>query len=363
MGALFKKRGKWFIDYYAPNGQRIRKSVSKYKETANLALKKIEIEIAEGKYLDVKKCSPVSFRDFSEKFRKKHVERRNRSVNNQVYLLNALANHFGKRLLHEVSREDIDAYLQQKEQSSKPGTVNKHLTMIKSMFARANEWGDLNGYNPARDIKKLTENNERCRYLTDVEKEKLISACSGMMRLVVLVALKTGLRKGELLALKWAQAPQSNYVDFEHNTIFIHESLSKSKKSRYVPLAPTVKQALMDFPQYAEQGYVFVNPKTGKPLVNLKRAFLAALKKAEINDLRFHDLRHCFASDLVRKGVDLYVVQQLLGHSSPKMTQRYAHLGNSHLRTAICTLDEKKSNFFDFGHQQDTNESVVIATH
>lgn len=348
MGSIFKRGKMWYIDYYDPNGNRIRETVSPYKETALRVLKKVEIEIVEGKYLDVRKHNPISFKDFAEKFRSKHIRRRNKSIRNQEYLLESLIKQFGKQLMNDISMNDIDNYLEQRQRGHKPSTVNTDLTMLKSMFNRANEWGDLNEHNPARDIKKLKEDNERCRYLTEEEQDRLLSNCSGVLRTVVLVALRTGLRWGELISLKWQQVPMSNFVDFENNTIFIHEALSKSNKSRYVPLALSVKQALMDFPQCSETGYIFVNPKTGKPIVTLKKSFHTALKKAKIEDFRFHDLRHCFASDLVRKGTDLYVVQRLLGHSSPKMTQRYAHLSGDQLRDAIRVLDEKKDTIFDF---------------
>ena len=359
MGSIFKRGKKWYIYYSDPNGKRIREAVSQYKETALKALKKVEIEIVEGKFLDVKRHVLISFKDFAEKFRRKHIQRRNKSIRNQEYLLDGLVKYFGRQMMHEISTNDMDNYLEQRQQERKPSTVNSDLTMLKSMFNRANEWGDLSEYNPARDIKKLKENNERCRYLTEEEQERLLAACSGVLRTVVLSAFRTGLRWGELISLKWQQAPRSNFVDFENNVIFIHEALSKSKKSRYVPLAPSVKQALMDFPQRSETSYIFVNPKTGKPIVTLKKSFHTALKKAEIEDFRFHDLRHCFASDLVRKGTDLYVVQRLLGHSSPKMTQRYAHLSDDHLKEAILVLDEARGNIFDFSPKLAPTEKVV----
>ena len=182
----------------------------------------------------------------------------------------------------------------------------------------------------------------------------MLSACSGSLRVIVLIALRAGLRWGEIVNLKWKQLPNSNYVDFKNNTIFIHESLAKSKKSRYVPLAPSVRQALMDHPQSSEAGYVFINPKTGKPIVTLKKSFHTALKKAGIEDFRFHNTRHCFASDLVSNGANLYVVQKLLGHSTPKMTQRYAHLGDKQLKEEINLLDVKREESFDFCHVLDT---------
>lgn len=357
MDSIFKKNKKWYIDYYDPYGKRVRWAVSRYKETAELALKKAEIDIAEGKYLDVKRTDPITFRDFAEKFRKKHIRRRNKSIKNQEYLLDQLIRHFDRKMMHELTRTDIDDYLEQRFDQWRASTINKDLTMLKSLFNRANEWGDLNGHNPAQKIKKLDENNERCRYLTEEEQQRLLANCHGVLHMVVLTAFKTGLRWGELIRLKWTQSPQSNYVDFENNVIFIHEALTKSKKSRYVPLAHSVKQALLDFPQRSASDYIFESPLTGKPYDNLDKSFRSALQRARIDDFHFHDLRHCFASDLVRNGVDLFVVQKLLGHSSPRMTQRYAHLAQDQLKRAIDVLDDQHQGFSRFSPHLDTTSS------
>jgi integrase len=160
------------------------------------------------------------------------------------------------------------------------------------------------------------------------------------MRSLVIVALRTGLRWGEIVHLKWHQAPESNYVDFEREIIFIHESLTKSGKSRWIPLGQIVKWELLNVPKQKDTDYIFLNAKTKKPLGSTKDAFNRAVRKAGI-DFTFHSLRHTFASQLVRNGVDLYVVQKLLGHASAKMTQRYVHLREDMLTDAIKKIDRQ----------------------
>lgn len=348
MGSIFQKRGKYYISYYDTTGRRVRKGSYATKEIASLKLNAAEINVAQCQLLGVKHCEPTSFKDFAEKFRRRHIRRRNRSIRNQEYFLSGLVKHFGKKMLHEIMPNDINAYLEKRHSHNSASTTNKDITMLKSMFARANEWGDLNGHDPLKSIKKLKENNERSRYLTEEEQERLLSACSGVLRVVVLILLRQGLRWGECMNLKWQPAPLSNYVDLNNDVIFIHESLAKSKESRHIPLAPSVKQALMDFPQRSASGYIFENPKTNKPYTTLKKSFKTALRASRINDFKIHDCRHCFASDLVRKGVSLYVVQKLLGHLSPRMTKRYAHLQDDQLTQAIKVLDEKNDKIFDF---------------
>ncbi|MBF0531884.1 MAG: site-specific integrase [Candidatus Omnitrophica bacterium] len=149
------------------------------------------------------------------------------------------------------------------------------------------------------------------------------------------------MRWSEIANLKWRRAPESNYVDLEHDMIFIHESLTKSKKSRWIPLNEFVKQELMKMPRQKATDYIFFNPKTNKPQGSMKNAYQRAVVKAKLKDFHFHGLRHTFASQLVRDGVDLYVVQKLLGHTSPVMTQRYAHLSADVLKNAIQKIGRK----------------------
>ena len=133
--------------------------------------------------------------------------------------------------------------------------------------------------------------------------------------------------------------PGSYAMDFDNGVIFVHESLAKSQRSRHIPLSNAVRQALKEVEHTPGSDYIFLNSKTDKPYGSFKRSFHTALRRAKISDFRFHDLRHTFASQLVRCGVDLYVVQKLLGHSTPKMTQSYAHLREDQLKEAIDKID------------------------
>jgi integrase len=101
-----------------------------------------------------------------------------------------------------------------------------------------------------------------------------------------------------------------------------------------------------------------LNPETNKPIGSIKTSFKTALRKAEIQDFKFHDLRHTFASQLVRNGVDLYLVQKLLGHSTPMMTQRYAHLRMDHLREAIEKIDIQLDNLL---YNPNSVDSTLLA--
>ncbi|MBI4050991.1 MAG: site-specific integrase [Elusimicrobia bacterium] len=155
--------------------------------------------------------------------------------------------------------------------------------------------------------------------------------CSDRIRPIIMCALLTGMRKGEILNLRWEN------LDLDHNIIYVLDS--KSGKPREIPIAPQLQEVFIGLGRKAS-GNVFEVPE-----ITLRRQFGIGIKAAGITGFRFHDLRHTFASYFVMKTGDLPALQRLLGHSSPMMTQRYAHLSQSHLTAGIRLLD------FELGHK------------
>jgi len=146
----------------------------------------------------------------------------------------------------------------------------------------------------------------------------LLNAAVPHLKHMIMVALNTGMRKGEVFKLKWQN------VDLERSQINIKES--KSGKERKIPINSTLSSLLYALKSRNGQSeYVFTNPKTGNPFTDVKRSFDTACTNADIDDLRFHDLRHTFATRLVRRGVDLVIIKELMGHASIITTQRYLH--------------------------------------
>lgn len=360
MGTTFKRGKKWGINYMAPDGQQVRKMVASNKETAERILKKTEIEIVEGKYLDIQKNRNIFFEDFAQQYLDIYVRIENKNFLKQKCMIDNLAKYFKGKYLHQIDSLTIRQFMAQRIKKVKPASVNRDFSMLKSMFNRAFEWGMYPDNNPTKGIKKIPENNNRCRWLTEQEQALLLSHCQGLLKTLVIVALKTGMRWGEIINLKWQQVPNSNYVDFGNDTIVVHESMSKSKKSRFIPMAMTVRKALVELPRIAGNEYIFLNSKTDKPLGSVKVSFKTALRKAGISNFKFHDLRHTFASQLVKNGVDLYVVQKLLGHATPNMTQRYAHLKSDVLKEAISKIDLQSG---DFSYNSTFERSTILAHH
>lgn len=172
---------------------------------------------------------------------------------------------------------------------------------------------------PVRKVKFFSENEFlRERILTEDEEAKLLDACLPYLKPIVVFALNTWMRRGEVLNLKW------HNVDLEKREIRVLES--KSGKGRLIPVSFKFYPMLSGVKFLnGNSEFVFTNPETGKAYVDIKKSFTEACTEAEIEDLKFHDLRHTFASRLVKNGVDLETVRELMGHSSIITTQRYLH--------------------------------------
>jgi integrase len=155
---------------------------------------------------------------------------------------------------------------------------------------------------------------------------------------IVLTLFGTGLRFGELTHMRWSA------VDLRSRMLTVDGDNAKTGRTRYVPMPAEIMSIMSRWRSrhhVALQDFAFPG-KHGRPLVDIKTAWAALLRRARVENFRIHDLRHSYASRLVQRGVNLFLVQQLLGHTSPIMTQRYAHLGPNHLADAVAVLDEPR---------------------
>jgi integrase len=186
----------------------------------------------------------------------------------------------------------------------------------------------------------LKENNHRLRFLTDSEIEALLRACDDLktytphLRPIVETALLTGMRRNELLSLKWEQIRNG----------FIYLTETKSGKARQIPINDRLAEVFREVRRgnQLKSPYVFCG-QDGKRFFEVKRSFASACRKAGIEAFRFHDLRHSFASQLVMRGASLKAVQELLGHASMAMTMRYSHLSQEHLKDSVNLLNNLPS--------------------
>ena len=219
-------------------------------------------------------------------------------------------------------------------------TVNRELQVISKVFSMAYDNG-LVETNPMRRVRKLREAPARERYLTDDEEKRLFEALVGgraYVQPIVIVALQTGMRQGEILGLKW------EHLDFDQKTIYVAHT--KTGRPRKVPMSTPVEVELRSLKQDAPRdAYVFGYPRTGMKAVKLRHAWERACAKAEIFGIRFHDLRHTFATRLRAKGVHEMDIMSLLGHTTLQMTTRYTHAMPQSLRTAVDALNKQPLPF------------------
>jgi len=206
----------------------------------------------------------------------------------------------------------------------------KHeLAVLSKVFQLAVDAGQMEG-NPCRKVKALRHDNSRTRFLSGDEETSLLEALAGKepLRSIVVLALNTGMRRGEILALHWEA------VDWQRD--LIHVTRTKTGRNRTVPMNVTVRQVLSR--QAGKGELVFVSPRMGKQLVEIKKGFTAACLRAGIKDFRFHDLRHTAASRLAEVGADPFVIAEILGHASLAMTKRYTHASDERKRQAMENL-------------------------
>jgi integrase len=191
--------------------------------------------------------------------------------------------------------------------------------------------------NPMRRVHKLREAPARERYLTSEEEKRLFAVLVGRrahLRPIVVVALQTGMRQGEILGLKW------EHLDFDRKSIYVAHT--KTGRPRRLPMSKPVEVELRSLKQDAEPDeHVFSYARTGLKLTTFRHAWEGACKQARISELRFHDLRHTFATRLRAKGVHEMDIMTLLGHTTLQMTSRYTHAMPENLRTAVDSLNKR----------------------
>jgi integrase len=351
--ATIRKRGKGYqIDYCDPDGKRVRKSFKKKKDAQAELGKRVSL-IAEGRYLDVKKEYKTTLEKLLAKYTENHQHQASYKTGKRHYLEN-FRDYFGEStLLANIKYMHLETYrnhLRQKITKNKTiradASVNREMSCLHHIFTKAAEW-EMIEQNPFDKGKSLIlkENNKRMRFLTEDEIRSLLENCPPYLYKIVECALNSGMRRGEILSLKWSQVRNG----------FLYLRQTKTSESRQIPINDSLE--LMFKQIKSEQNpkghnVIRLNGKPvkslksedvftyrGEPVKEVKRSFKTAVKDAEIQDFRFHDLRHTFASQVLMKGGTLKDVQELLGHKTMTMTLRYAHLTQEHKRKAVNLLN------------------------
>ena len=336
---LYKRGQVWWMRF-TYGGKQIRASTqSQDKELVQKIYFKVLGEVAEGKWFEKLPGEDKTFREMMEKFESEYFSNLASYRACRTYV-EGLKSFFGDYTLSKITPSLINEFKnRRKAKGVKPATIHRQLDIMKRAFNIAiREWEWCKA-NPVTKVSLERLNNKRDRWLTFEEEERLLQACPEWLKEIVLFALNTGMRQGEILSLTWKG------VDLLRRTATVFRS--KTNERRTIPLNATIFEMLKGKSRVRSiKTDLVLHSKAHTPFSqrNIERAFQDALKKAEIEDFRFHDLRHTFATRLVQAGVDLYKVQVLLGHKTPAMTQRYAHHYPESLRDGVAVLDKISTN-------------------
>lgn len=363
------RRGKvWWIRYSA-DGKQIRESTGSYlKADAEYLLACRTKAAAEGVAIvaNGRRSTNATIADLADKYlificgQKsaatkqafiREIKEEFGAVKANALTLSAVEN-WQARLLSEPRRaRKLEAPGADQRPPLASASVNRRLACLKHMLTKGRDW-ELIGQDTLdrlRRVKLPKEENRRSRFLSVAECQRLIAAAGPHLKPILIFALNTGCRKGEILGLTWDR------VDLRHGFIYLDKT--KAGEPRQIPINATLRETLSGLVRRVDSPLVFFNPKPldkqkpngqeaaaePKPAAlgrwhGLKRSFATACRKAKLLDFRFHDLRHTFASQLVMAGVDLTTVSRLLGHASLTMTLRYSHLAPDHLKGAVDVL-------------------------
>lgn len=340
MSRVFQKEGSWWIDYKDVRGVRHRKKVGPDKRIAREVLDDILGKVARRVHLGVVEDSKISFSDFADIWKERVGPQLAKGTKVRWEgVADGLLKKAFPGSLRSITVDQVEAYQRQRLDSGvSKSTTNIEMTVLKHMINKALLWEHLS-VNPIKGVKKFKEPPGRTRFLTPEEIEKLLAACTtsgfekkeghffsdllkGYLRPFVMIALNTGMRKGEILSLTRKD------IDWKNRIATLNQTKNGEKRHAYLNEAALM--ALKAIPPRLDTDRLF---PFGEDQIGM--AFKRAVKRAGIEDFRLHDLRHTFCSYQAMSGVQGRGLMSLMGHRDGRMTTRYSHLSDAYLREAV----------------------------
>jgi integrase len=312
------------------------KAVSVNRKTAEEYAAKLITERAEGTFFN--KYKPLSFERSVEIFlgdcQDRVAEGRMAEYTAEMYegrIKAQLLPAFRGMEIGRLEQETIIEYKRRRMgEGAKGATINLELAILKRIFSILIKKGMLKS-SPAQGV-ELIRANKRDRYLTEAEISALLEQCrKPKLRMLVMIALNTGLRLDGCISLKWSE------IDFRRNQI---TKIVKGGKTVYIPLTVQLRDALLAYRGNLLNldGYVVTAARGGESPLHRKTqfGFREACERAGIKDFHFHDIRHTFSTHFLARTKDIYTLSHILGHSAVTMTERYAHLLDDTRREAMA---------------------------
>lgn len=352
MASVYKVKRKgsvsYGVTYYAPDGSRIRKVIGPRWIDADDYRKRVEKELREGRW-ELLVAKEIAFSEFAKEYLKsKQAKSTPKTYTTYFYWIDRiLVPYFGRYCLHQFTPQLIDRFIvESRKRGVAPLTVNGYLRVLSAMLNRAVEWG-YKARNVVSGTKRLKAPEKEARFLNYDDAAKLLESVKyTRISPIVGIGLLAGLRKGEILNLKWKD------VDFGNGSIRVINRpdegfQTKNYRNRTVGLHPDLGKMLFWWKSTAaarvrvhkEGRSEFVVTYKGDQIASAERALRSAYKKAGLSAERpFHTLRHSFGSYLAMSGVNLYEISKLMGHTFEQVTQLYAHLQPEHLQKQVAKI-------------------------
>jgi len=345
--SLQNRNGTWWVDVRSPSGKRIRRTT----QTSDRTLAQ--------EYHDKLKHELWRIEKLGEKPRHRWQEAvvkwlamtdDKRDHLKDVGKLRWLDQHLGSLYLDEIDRDVIDKIAEIKKATGSRSTANRYLALIRAVLRAAkDEWDWID---KVPKFRMSAEPKGRVRYLSREEADRLLAELPEHLEVMAAFTLCTGLRQRNVSYLRWDQ------VDLDRGVAWIFADQIKTKRALAVPLNATARKILVS-QQGKHEEWCFVYQD--KPVDRCStKAWNNAKVRADIENFRWHDLRHTWASWHVQRGTSLYELQELGGWSSFEMVQRYAHLGADHLQEAACRLDDLSGS--QIGHKTASGNLRLVAS-
>ena len=338
---LYKRGQVWWMSFSYKGEQKRFSTEATDKKVAEKIYHKVMTQVAEGKWLEKLPEEDKMFKEMMDKYLTEYSIYKTPSGHlRDKGIAKRLNAYFGNPLLKDVTPSTITDYKSfRKKEKACPATIERELGLLKRAFNLAvREWEWCRD-NPVSRVSRERFNNQVERWLSPEEESRLLAVCPEWLKDIIIFAMNTGMRQGEILGIEWS------HVDLFRKTATVMRS--KNGERRTIPLNQSALEVLKSKAKvrHIMSSYVFTS-KIGTRIdqANLLKAFYKTLEKAKIENFRFHDLRHTFATRLVQAGIDLYKVAKLLGHKDIRMTQRYSHHYPESLRDGVEVLDKFITN-------------------
>lgn len=346
--AVRKMRKSWWVDFRWRHVRYRKRSPLNTKWGAETYEVTLRTALARGEDVNMVVFRSITFEEFSTRWFQTHVCTSNKPSDQRAkrsILKRHLLPVFGKLPLSQIRKSTIEEFkARQVRVGLNRKSINNHLAVLSKCLRSALEW-DVIGSVPRIGMLKTTP--PTIDVLDHEELSKLLDDDSEpMWNTMIRLALKSGLRRGELIAIQWRD------IDFIHRKLAVQRSIvdgivgtPKNGRTRYVPLLENTIADLerLRLPQSTAEDYVFQSRGRSLSGEQMSSALSRICKRLSIRRIGWHKLRHTFATELAARGVPLHVVQELLGHSTITMTMRYAHVAPSMLHDAVARLEERES--------------------